>query len=166
MNEPTNPEALPLTNCSASLGWKQSGPEWQAEVHPEFQYVAMEIEGAWHAFLFLGSRYKQSDYAIATDFQTADDAKQKCQDHYNTLLPQNAIAQTQPTAVDLPRLVLLLNEAYVFIGMPHKALHPWRIALDEWQAKVEQETGWNHFAEFRKFEQNTPAQDNNNHKQP
>jgi hypothetical protein len=61
--------------------------------------------------------------------------------------------------VDLDRLVLLLNEAYVFIGMPHKALHPWRIALDEWQAKVEQETGWNHFAEFRKFEQNTRAQE-------
>jgi hypothetical protein len=59
--------------------------------------------------------------------------------------------------VDLDRLVLLLNEAYVFIGMPHKALHPWRIALDEWQAKVEQETGWNHFAEFRKFEQNVQS---------
>jgi hypothetical protein len=56
--------------------------------------------------------------------------------------------------VDLDRLVLLLNEAYVFLGMPHKALHPWRIALDEWQAKVEQETGWNHFAEVKKFEQN------------
>jgi hypothetical protein len=56
--------------------------------------------------------------------------------------------------VDLDRLVLLLNEAYVFIGMRHKALQPWRIALNEWEAKVEQETGWNHFAEFRKFEQN------------
>ena len=56
--------------------------------------------------------------------------------------------------VDLDRLVLLLNEAYVFLGMPHKALHPWRVALDEWQAKVEQETGWNHFAEVKKFEQN------------
>jgi len=60
--------------------------------------------------------------------------------------------------VDLDRLVLLLNEAYIFIGMPHKALHPWRIALDEWQAKVEQETGWNHFAEVKKFEQNSQAQ--------
>jgi hypothetical protein len=60
---------------------------------------------------------------------------------------------TAPPA-DLDRLVQLLNEAYVFIGMPHKALQPWRIALDEWQAKVEQETGWNHFAEVRKFEQN------------
>ena len=61
--------------------------------------------------------------------------------------------------VDLDRLVLLLNEAYVFIGMPHKALQPWRIALDEWQSKVEQETGWNHFEEVQKFEQNTPAQE-------
>ena len=56
--------------------------------------------------------------------------------------------------VDIDRLVQLLNEAYVFLGMPHKALSPWRIALDEWQAKVEQETGWNHFAEVKKFEQN------------
>ena len=61
--------------------------------------------------------------------------------------------QTAPP-VDLDRLVRLLNEAYVFLGMPHKALHPWRIALDEWQAKVEQETGWNHFTEVKKFEQN------------
>lgn len=61
---------------------------------------------------------------------------------------------TDPPA-DLDRLVRLLNEAYVFLGMPHKALHPWRIALDEWQVKVEQETGWNHFAEVKKFEQNT-----------
>lgn len=57
--------------------------------------------------------------------------------------------------VDIDRLVLLLNEAYVFLGMHHKALHPWRSALDEWQAKIEQETGWNHFAEVKKFEQNT-----------
>jgi len=56
--------------------------------------------------------------------------------------------------VDLDRLARLLNEAYVFLGMPHKALHPWRIALDEWQAKVEQETGWNHFTEVKKFEHN------------
>ncbi len=55
---------------------------------------------------------------------------------------------------DLDRLVKILNEAYVFLGMPHKALHPWRIALDEWQAKVEKETGWNHFDEVNKFEQN------------
>jgi hypothetical protein len=26
--------------------------------------------------------------------------------------------------------------------------------LDEWQAKVEQETGWNHFTEVKKFEHN------------
>lgn len=51
-------------------------------------------------------------------------------------------------------LVTLLNEAYVFLGMPHKALNPWRIKLDEWQAKVEQKTGWNHFAEVNKFQQN------------
>jgi hypothetical protein len=79
---------------SPSLAWKQSGPEWQAEVHPEFQYVAMEIEGAWHSFLFLGSRYKRG-HTIATDLQTADEAKQKCQDHYNSLLPQNVPALAQ-----------------------------------------------------------------------
>ena len=57
-------------------------------------------------------------------------------------------------AVDQQRLVLLLNEAYVFLGMPHKSLNPWRVALDEWQAKVEKETGWNHFDEVQKYEQN------------
>ena len=56
--------------------------------------------------------------------------------------------------VDMHELVTLLNEAYVFLGMPHKALNPWRIALDQWQAKVEQKTGWNHFAEVKKFQQN------------
>jgi hypothetical protein len=76
------------------------------------------------------------------------------------MIPEN-IEKTAPP-VELDRLVRLLNEAYVFIGMPHKALQPWRMALNEWQAKVEQETGWNHFAEFRKFEQNTLAQDNQN----
>lgn len=77
------------TTCSASLAWKPSGPEWQAEVHSEFQYVVMEVEGSWHSFLFLGSKYKRG-HTIATDFDTADEAKQKCQDHYESLLPQNA----------------------------------------------------------------------------
>ena len=79
----------------------------------------------------------------------------------NNMINDTNMETTTKTAppVDLDRLVLLLNEAYVFLGMPHKALHPWRIALDEWQAKVEKETGWNHFAEVRKFEQNTPAQE-------
>ena len=63
--------------------------------------------------------------------------------------------------VDVSRVVLLLNEAYIFLGMQHAALHPWKSALGEWQAKVEQETGWNHFAEVRKFEQNAElAQEN------
>lgn len=74
----------------------------------------------------------------------------KLSNHMETPI-QNALP------VDLDRLVLLLNEAYVFLGMPNKALHPWRIALDEWQAKVERETGWNHFAEVKKFEQNVRA---------
>ena len=46
----------------------------------------------------------------------------------------------------------LLHEAYVFLGMRHKELSPWRIALDEWQAKVESKTGWTHFAKVEKFE--------------
>lgn len=72
------------------------------------------------------------------------------------MIPQNLNEETDG-AVAQERLVLLLNEAYVFLGMPHKALHPWRIALDEWQAKVEQETGWSHFDEVKKFEQNAES---------
>lgn len=79
--------------------WKQSGREWQAEVNPEYQYVAMEIDGGWHSFLFLGSRYKRG-HTIATDLQTADDAKQKCQDHYDSILPQNARAMPPATESD------------------------------------------------------------------
>lgn len=56
--------------------------------------------------------------------------------------------------VDTDRVTALLNDAYVFLGMPHKALHPWSIALSEWKAKVEKETGWNHFAEAAKFQHN------------
>jgi hypothetical protein len=73
----------------------------------------------------------------------------------NALTNKNMNTQTNHAPpVDLDRLVLLLNEAYFFLGMRHKALHPWRVALDEWQVKVENETGWNHFAEVRKFERN------------
>jgi hypothetical protein len=72
------------------------------------------------------------------------------------MIPEN-IEETAPP-VDIDQLVRLLNEAYIFIGMPHKALQPWKIALDEWQAKVEQKTGWNHFDEVRKFEQNDKTQ--------
>ena len=60
---------------------------------------------------------------------------------------------TSTDAIDL-RFVLLLNEAYVFLGMPHKKLHPWRVALDDWQRRVEAETGWRHFEEAQKFERN------------
>ena len=63
------------------------------------------------------------------------------------------MAQSHTDTLD--RLFLLLNEVYLFLGMRHKALNPWRIALDEWQAKVEQETGWSHLSEVKKFEQNT-----------
>jgi hypothetical protein len=69
-------------------------------------------------------------------------------------LRQDSDLDKDAPPVDIDRLVLLLNEAYVFLGIRHKALHPWRIALDEWQAKVEQETGWSHFAEVKKFEHN------------
>lgn len=49
------------------------------------------------------------------------------------------------------KLIELLKEAYGFIGMPHKALNPWRIALDDWKKRVEDETKWNHFHEVQKF---------------
>lgn len=52
-------------------------------------------------------------------------------------------------------IIKLLNEAYVFIGMPHKELHPWRIALDDWKKRVEGKTGWNHFQEAKKFKKET-----------
>lgn len=69
----------------------------------------------------------------------------------------NTETNSDAKAIDVQRLVLLLNEAYVFLGMPHKPLHPWRVALDEWQEKVEAETGWNHFDEVKKFEQNNKS---------
>jgi len=62
--------------------------------------------------------------------------------------------QKESRSINHDQLVLLLNEAYVFLGMPHKALNPWRLALDEWQAKVERETGWDHFAEVQKSKKN------------
>jgi hypothetical protein len=45
----------------------------------------------------------------------------------------------------------LLNEIYVFIAMKHRACDPWRVALDEWQSKVESLTGWNAYDEIEKF---------------
>lgn len=47
-------------------------------------------------------------------------------------------------------LLELLNEAYVFMGMPHKSLNPWREALDDWKNRVEELTKWNHFEEVEK----------------
>ncbi len=54
-------------------------------------------------------------------------------------------------------MLKLLNEAYVFIGMRHKALAPWQNASDVWLQKVEELTGWNHFEQvelFRKTSKN------------
>lgn len=65
------------------------------------------------------------------------------------------ILRAKKTIADLAEL---LNEAYVFMGMPHKALNPWRVALDDWQKRVEEETGWRHFDEVQKFEQNDKAE--------
>lgn len=50
------------------------------------------------------------------------------------------------------RLEILLNEAYVFLGMPNKALQPWRQSLGEWQERVEDETGWKHYDEVQKYD--------------
>ena len=66
----------------------------------------------------------------------------------------NTPENSAEVGIDVQRLVLLLNEAYVFLGMPHKPLHPWRVALDKWQGEVEDATGWTHFDEVKKFEQN------------
>lgn len=44
----------------------------------------------------------------------------------------------------------LLREIYIFIAMKHRACNPWRIALDEWQEKVEKECGFNAFEEIEK----------------
>lgn len=48
----------------------------------------------------------------------------------------------------------LLEEIYVFIAMKHKACDPWRIALDEWQSKVEDLTGWDAYQTIEKFRKN------------
>jgi len=45
----------------------------------------------------------------------------------------------------------LLKEAYLFIGMRHKALKPWRNALDHWQKRVETATNWNHYEEAKNW---------------
>jgi len=57
---------------------------------------------------------------------------------------------TLPQAVERPALrsgdlLALLNEAYVFIAMKHRACDPWRKALDDWQDRVEKQTGWRAF---------------------
>lgn len=56
----------------------------------------------------------------------------------------------------------LLSEAYVFIGMHHENLQPWRRELDNWKNRVEEETGWNHFEEARKFEKNLEMRNQGN----
>ena len=56
-------------------------------------------------------------------------------------------------------LLDLLNEAYVFIAMRHKACNPWRVALDDWQARVEKQTGWSSFDQIEKFNQNTKTKE-------
>ena len=51
-------------------------------------------------------------------------------------------------------IMRLLNEAYVFIAMHHKAHAPWRIELENWQARVELKTGWEAVNEIKKFRTN------------
>jgi hypothetical protein len=36
----------------------------------------------------------------------------------------------------------LLEEMWVFVAMNYRCHRPWRLALDEWQKKVEKATGW------------------------
>lgn len=57
-------------------------------------------------------------------------------------------------SVESSGLLALLNEAYVFISLRHKAHNPWRNALDDWQSRVESKTGWNSFEEIEKFRAN------------
>lgn len=48
----------------------------------------------------------------------------------------------------------LLREIYLFIGVKHKNLSPWRNGLDDWQKRVESATNWNHYEEVKKWEKN------------
>lgn len=60
-----------------------------------------------------------------------------------------------PAPVGSGDLLALLNEAYVFIAMRHRACDPWRKALDDWQARVEEHTGWSAFDQIKKSRANT-----------
>ena len=53
--------------------------------------------------------------------------------------------------MDNEELIRLLNEAYVFIAMKHRACDPWRESLDAWQGKVESITNWNAYEEIEKY---------------
>ncbi len=46
----------------------------------------------------------------------------------------------------------LLKEAYVFLGMRHKALSPWGNAIENWINRLEKETNWNHYKECEEYE--------------
>jgi len=72
----------PSASCCGSLVWKLSGEEWQAQSTPGVQYVAMPFDNTWHAFLFLGTRYKRG-YTLASELATADEAKQICEKHHH-----------------------------------------------------------------------------------
>lgn len=52
----------------------------------------------------------------------------------------------------------LLKEAYVFLGMRHKALQPWRENIENWIQRLEKETNWNHFQECAEYEKRHKSQ--------
>lgn len=67
---------------------------------------------------------------------------------------QNHEATKQALAdalAEAERVKELLRESYVFITFPHKAHAPWRNALNEWQLRVEAETGWNACQEIENY---------------
>ena len=65
-----------------------------------------------------------------------------------------APAKAQDKGVGCDALLALLNEAYIFIAMKHRACDPWRNALDEWQERVEKQTGWSAFDQIEKSRAN------------
>ena len=67
-------------------------------------------------------------------------------------------ARRTAKAVGSDRLLALLNEAYIFIAMKHRACDPWRNALDNWQERVEKQTGWSAFDQIEKSRANNQGQ--------
>jgi hypothetical protein len=79
---------------------------------------------------------------VRQKFGTREDGTPKNWTEWRDLDDAIDAAEADINAPQNGEMLGLLKEMYVFIAMNHRCHRPWRLALGEWQKKVEKATGW------------------------